>query len=85
MRNNIEPAADCPGTLSTAERKGPALSAPAAGKAKALHDYFEEPGDPLKLSLADTLIELAATLGGILAMFFLVIRLVEVLHGGALP
>ncbi|MGH7036411.1 MAG: hypothetical protein ACREFL_22010 [Stellaceae bacterium] len=60
-------------------------SAPIEGRAKGLHDYYEEPDDPLKLSLKNTLIELAMTLGGILGVFFLIVRLVQFLHGGAAP
>lgn len=65
------------------ERRAMPPSAPIEGRAKGLHDYDEEPDDPRKLSLTDTLIELAATLGGILGAFFLIIRLVQFLHAGA--
>jgi hypothetical protein len=67
------------------ERRAIPRSAPVEGRAKGLHHYEEEPDDPLKLSLKDTLIELATTLGGILGVFFLIIRLVQFLHGGAAP
>jgi hypothetical protein len=67
------------------ERRVMPPSASVEGRAKGLHDYDEESDDPRKLSLTDTLIELAVTLGGILGAFFLIIRLVQFLHAGALP
>lgn len=66
------------------ERRAMPRSAPVEGRAKGLHNYDEEPVDPRKLSLENTLIELAMTLGGILGVFFLIVRLVQFLHGGAL-
>lgn len=67
------------------EHRAMPRSAPVEGRAKGLHDYSEEPDDPLKLSLKDTLIELAMPLGGILGVFFLIVRLVQFFHAGAPP
>ena len=65
------------------ERRAMPRSAPVKGRARGLHDYYEAPDDPVKLSLKDTLIESAVTLGGILGAFFLIVRLVQFLHAGA--
>jgi len=54
------------------------------GEQHGLHDYRDEPDDPLKLSLKDTLIELATTLGGIVGVFALILALLKIFHPGGI-